>query len=78
MCTGYDTISLATSAIDNTTMIVPTGFLPFGSAHGDSMVPTALDGSTGEIQLETDIILFGSGQNRLYVSFTLFKSIYIY
>ena len=56
---------------------VPRGFLPFGSAHGDSRVPTSDDGSTGEIYLETDIIFFGSRQNRLYVSCTLFK-LYIF
>ena len=45
-----------------------TDFLPFGPAHGDSTVPTLDDGSTGGIQLGTDIGIFGSHQNRLYVS----------
>ena len=52
-------------------MIIPAGFLPFGSAHGDSRVPRFDDGSTGEIQLGTDIVIFGSRQNRLYVSHIL-------
>ena len=50
-------------------MIIP-GFLPFGSAHGDSRAPTSDDSSTGEIRLGTDIVIFGSRQNRLYVSIT--------
>ena len=54
--------------LDNATVIIPTGFLPFGSAYGDSTVPTSDDGSTEEIQLGTDIVIFGSRQNRLYVS----------
>ena len=44
------------------------GFLPFGPIHGDSRVPTRDDDSTGEIQLGTDIVIFGSRQNGLYVS----------
>ena len=49
-------------------MIIPTNFLPFGAAHGDSTVPVVDDGSTEEIQLETDFDILGSSQNRLYVS----------
>ena len=52
-------------------MTIPTDFLPFGRAHGDSTVPIMDDGSTGGIQLGTDIVIFGSHQNRLYVSCTL-------
>ena len=55
-------------------MTTPTNFLPFGPAHGDSTVPTLDDGSTGGIQLGTDIVIFGSHQNRLYVSCTLLKN----
>ena len=51
-------------------MSSPAGFLPFGSAHGDTRVPTSDDGSTSEIRLGTDIVIFGSRQNRLYVSHT--------
>ena len=47
---------------------IPIGFLPFGPAYGDSRVPSRLDGSTGEIQLGTDVIIFGARQNQLYVS----------
>lgn len=57
---------------ENATIIIPSGFLPFGFTYGDFRVPTSLDGSTEGIQLETDIVIFGSRQNRLYVSFTLF------
>ena len=57
--------------VDNATVIFPTGFLPFGSAHGDSTGPIRDDDSTEEIQLETDIVIFGSHQNRLYVSHIL-------
>ena len=50
-------------------MIIPTtGFLPFGSAHGDSTVSNTDDGSTDEIELKTDIVIFDSRQNKLYVS----------
>ena len=42
--------------------------LNFGFAHGDSAVPIADDGSTGEIKLETDVDIFGFHQDRLYVS----------
>ena len=59
--------------IDNSNVVIPTGFLPFGSAHGDSRVPTSDDDSTEEIQLGTDIIILGSRQNKLYVSFILFN-----
>ena len=43
-------------------------FLPFGPAHGDSRVRTVNDGSSEEIHVGTDIVIFGSRQNRLYVS----------
>ena len=57
-------LSHSTIIIGNDT----TDFLPFGSARGDSTVPTSDDGSTIEIRLGTDIVIFGSRQNRLYVS----------
>ena len=60
-----------TLMIDNASVIIPTGFLPFGSAHGDSTVPTSESGSTEEIQLGTDIVIFGSRQYRLYVSYII-------
>ena len=44
-----------------------SGFLPFGFVHGDSRGPTSDDGSTGPIQLATDVVIFGSRQNRLFV-----------
>ena len=43
-------------------------FLPFGPAYGDSRVRTVDDGSSEEIQVGIDIVIFGSRQNRLYVS----------
>ena len=42
-------------------------FLPFGTGSGDSIVPRVDDGSTGVIQLGTDVVISGSHQNRLYV-----------
>ena len=63
-------LSHSTIIIGNDT-IIPVSFLPFGSAHGDSTVPRIDDGSTEEIQLETDIVFFGSRQNALYVSLTV-------
>ena len=41
--------------------------LPFGTGRGDSIVPRVDDGSTGVIQLGTDVVISGSHQNRLYV-----------
>ena len=58
------------STIIAVTDIVSASFLPFGPAHGDSRVPIALDGSTAAILLGTDIVIFGSRRNRLYVSHT--------
>ena len=48
--------------------IISIDFLPFGTAHGDTRVPIIDDGSTGGIQLGTDVLIFGARQNRLYVS----------
>ena len=50
---------------------IPDGFLPFGLAHGDSIGPRSDDGSSEEIRLGTDIVIFGLHQNRLYVSHRL-------
>ena len=47
---------------------VPDGFLPFGPVHGDSIGPRSDDESSEEIRLDTDVIIFGSNHNRLYVS----------
>ena len=47
---------------------IPQSFLPFGSDHGDLTVPVDDDGSTDEIILGTDVVIFGSRHNRLYVS----------
>ena len=52
--------------------IIPAGFLPFGFAHGDSRGPTSDDGFIGAIQLATDVVIFGSRQNRLYVRYILY------
>ena len=46
---------------------IPPSFLPFGPDHEDLTVPTTDDGTTDEIGLEIDIIIFGSSHNRLYV-----------
>ena len=43
-------------------------FLPFGPAHGDLTAPRVDDGTSQAIQLTTDIVIFGSRRNRLYVS----------
>lgn len=55
--------------------VIPEGFLPFGPAY-DSPVPTQDDGSSMEIQLVTDVVIFGSRQNRLYVSICLLRADY--
>jgi hypothetical protein len=47
---------------------IPQSFLPFGSDHGDLTAPVVDDGSTDEIILGTDVVIFGSRHNRLYVS----------
>ena len=48
--------------------MIPEGFLPFGSAYGDSAVPRVDDGSTDEVRLGTDVVIFGTRNDRLYVS----------
>ena len=58
--------------------IIPANFLPFGTAHGDSRVPTALVGSTEAIPLGTDVVIFGSHHNTLYVSYTYLYESSIY
>ena len=55
--------------ITDDTVIIPDGFLPFGVSYGDSTVPEALDGTTDVIELGTDVVIFDSRQNRLYVSY---------
>ena len=47
---------------------IPRSFLPFGPDFGDLTVPTSDDGTTDEIILATDVVIFGSSHNRLYVS----------
>ena len=47
---------------------IPRSFLSFGPDHGDLTAPVNDDGNTDEIILETDVIIFGSRHNRLYVS----------
>ena len=42
--------------------------LPYGSAHGDSTLPRSDDGYSNEIRLGTDVVIFGSSYNGLYVS----------
>ncbi len=47
---------------------IPESFLPFGIAYGDSVLRDVDDGSSEEILLGTDVIIFGTRNNRLYVS----------
>ena len=49
-------------------MVVPDNFLPFGPLNGDAVVPIIDDGSSEEIRLGADVIIFGTVSNRLYVS----------
>ena len=49
-------------------MSIRDGFLPFGPAHGDSVVPRTDDGSSEEIKLGTRVVIFDLRQDRLYVS----------
>ena len=49
-------------------VFIPDNLLPFGPAHGDSVVPRVDDGSSEEIRVETDVVIFGLHQNCLYVS----------
>ena len=49
-------------------IVIPDGFLPFGTDFGDSLAPREDDGSSEAVRLTTDVIIFGSRQNRLYVS----------
>ena len=43
-------------------------FLPYGPDHGDSTLRKSDDGSSEEIGLQTNALIFGSSHNRLYVS----------
>ena len=61
------TISPSTDS-DGSGIFIPSGFLPFGPVYGDSSVPRLDDGSTEEIRLGTDVVIFGSRQTSLYVS----------
>ena len=47
---------------------IPRSFLPFGPDREDLTVPTSDDGTTDEIILRTNVVIFGSSHNRLYVS----------
>ena len=47
---------------------IPQSFLPFGPDHGDLTAPVFDDGNTSEIILGTDVVIFGSRHNRVYVS----------
>ncbi len=49
-------------------MVIPDNFLPFGLMYGDTVIPPEDDGSSEEILLETDVIIFGTQNNSLYVS----------
>ena len=49
-------------------MEIPDNFLPFGPMYGDTVIPPIDDGSSKEIQLGTDVIIFGTRNSRLYVS----------
>ena len=49
-------------------MVIPEGFLSFGSVYGDSAIHGVDDGSSEEIQLGTDVIIFGYRNGSLYVS----------
>ena len=51
-------------------VVIPEGFLPFGPSYGDSALRDVDDGSSTEIQLGTDVVIFGVRSNHLYVSLT--------
>ena len=57
---------------------IPQSFLPFGSDHGDLTAPVFDDGNTGEIILGTDVVIFGSRHNRLYVSYNKYFGMYMH
>lgn len=50
------------------TKVIVEGLLPYGSDHGDSIVPKNDDGYSEEISLGTDVVIFGFSYNHLYVS----------
>ena len=61
---------------DNVTSVIPENFLPFGPTYGDTVVPHVDDGSSEEIRLDPDVIIFGTRNNRLYVSYNFIKAWY--
>ena len=51
------------------TAIPLSSFYSYGSAAGDSRLPTTDDGSSGAILLPSPFLFFGTSQTKLYVSF---------
>ena len=47
-------------------------FIPFGMEHGDRRLPRVDDESSDEIVLSTEVVIFGSTQDRLFVSHAIF------
>ena len=61
-------MSALASLVTSLDVYIANDFLPFGREHGDSVVLGLDDGSSEDIKLATDAIIFGLHQNCLYVS----------
>ena len=57
------------------TAIPLSSFYSYGSAAGDSRLPTSDDGSSGAISLPSPFLFFGAAYTSLYVSFNVAQGI---
>ena len=48
--------------------LLVSDLLPYGNASGDLRVPTALDNSSGPVQLKQNFTFFGTGESIIFVS----------
>ena len=57
--------------MNESAILIPGNFVPFGMANGDSILPRFDDGSSNEIRLDRDVFIFGLNHSRIYVSSTM-------
>ena len=60
------------------TAIPLSSFYSYGSAAGDSKLPTTDDGSSGAISLPSPFLFFGASCTSLYVSFKVAEGKFAY
>lgn len=67
-CVDNQTQDISGSGDDDESDTLIFDFLPFGIKYGDVTLTDVDDGSSEEIVLATDAVIFGSIQDRLFVS----------